>query len=43
MPKMYFNKEITNFRISNIKQKNEILDKLGVDFLITKNFFIKDL
>ena len=38
MPKMYFNKEITNFRFSNIKQKNEILDKLGVDFLITKNF-----
>ena len=54
MPKMYFNKEIKNFRISNITQKNKILKSLGVDFIITKkfdknfskiksNFFIKDI
>ena len=38
MPKMYFNKKIKNFRISNIIQKNKILDGLGVDFIITKKF-----
>ena len=38
MPKMYFNKRIKNFRLSNIIQKNKILDSLGVDFLITKKF-----
>ena len=38
MPKMYFNKKIKNFRITNIHQKNEILNKLGVDFIITKKF-----
>jgi len=38
MPKMFFNKRIKNFRISNINQKNVILKTLGVDFLITKNF-----
>jgi riboflavin kinase / FMN adenylyltransferase len=38
MPKMYFNKEIKNFRLSNVNQKNKILDSLGVDFLITKKF-----
>ena len=54
MPKMYFNKEIKNFRLSNITQKNKILKSLGVDFIITKkfdksfskiksNFFIKDI
>ena len=35
---MFFNKNFKNFRISNISQKNKILKKLGVDFIITKNF-----
>ena len=54
MPKMFFNKNFKNFRISNIDQKNKILKNLGVDFLITKkfnknfsqiksNFFIKEI
>jgi len=38
MPKMFFNKNFKNFRISSISQKNEILESLGVDFLITKKF-----
>ena len=38
MPKMFFNKNIKNFRISSINQKNKILKSLGVDFIITKNF-----
>ena len=39
MPKMFFNKNFKNFRISNIDQKNQILKDLGVDFLISKKFF----
>ncbi len=38
MPKMYFNKNLKNFRISNIHQKIKILEKLDIDFLITKKF-----
>ena len=38
MPKMYFNKKIKNFRISNQKQKVELLNKFGVDFVIEKKF-----
>ncbi len=38
MPKMYFNKKIINFRISNQKQKFNILNKLNVDFIISKKF-----
>ena len=38
MPKMFFNKDIKNFRISNINQKNIILKGLGVDFVITQKF-----
>ena len=38
MPKMYFNKSLKNFRISNLYQKRNILEKVGVDFLITKKF-----
>ena len=38
MPKMFFNKDIKNFRISNIDQKNIILKKLGVEFVITQKF-----
>ena len=54
MPKMYFNKKIKNFRLSNINQKNKIMNGLDVDFVITKkfdksfskkkaDFFIKDI
>ena len=38
IPKMYFNKKLTNFRISNILQKIKILEEFGADFLITKKF-----
>ena len=38
MPKMYFNKSLNNFRISNLYQKRKILEKAGIDFLITKKF-----
>tara|TARA_Y100000389_G_scaffold170176_1_gene176978 strand:- start:1404 stop:2336 length:933 start_codon:yes stop_codon:yes gene_type:complete len=38
MPKMYFNKKIKNFRISNKEQKLNLLNKLNVDFVITKTF-----
>ena len=38
MPKMFFNDNIKNFRISSINQKNIILKNLGVDFLINKKF-----
>ena len=38
MPKMYFNKNLKNFRISNVTQKIKILKKLGVDFIIIKKF-----
>jgi len=38
MPKMYFDKNIKNFRISNQKQKIDLLDKMNFDFVITKKF-----
>jgi riboflavin kinase/FMN adenylyltransferase len=38
MPKMYFNKSLKNFRISNVQQKKEIIKKFGTDFLIIKKF-----
>ena len=38
MPKMYFNKNLKNFRISNTSQKIKILKKLKIDFLIIKKF-----
>ena len=38
MPKMFFNKDIKNFKISNIDQKNIILKRLGVEFVITQKF-----
>jgi len=54
MPKMFFNKNLKNFRISNKKQKIDLLRKFGVDFIIIKKFdrsfsktksinFIKDI
>ena len=38
IPKMFFNKEIKNYRISNFKQKVSYLKKFGVDFVINKTF-----
>jgi len=38
MPKMFFNKKLKNFRLSNIEQKIKLLNSLNVDFLITKKF-----
>ena len=38
MPKMFFNKSLKNFRLSNINQKLIFLNNLGVDFIITKKF-----
>ncbi len=40
MPKMFFNKKIKNFRISNTNQKIKLLNKYNVDFVITKKFDI---
>ena len=38
IPKMFFNDNLKNFRISNINQKNRILKNLGVDFVVTQRF-----
>ena len=38
MPKMYFNKNIKNFRISNQQEKINLLEKFNVDFVIIKKF-----
>ena len=38
MPKMFFNKNIMNFRISNQNQKIDLLNKLNVNFVIIKKF-----
>ncbi len=38
MPKMYFNKSIKNFRISNLNQKKNFFKNFGVDFIINKKF-----
>ncbi len=38
MPKMFFNKKLKNFRLSNIDQKIKLLNNLKVDFVITKKF-----
>ena len=54
IPKMFFNKQIKNYRISNFNQKAIYLKKFGVDFVINKKFdknfskityykFIKDI
>ena len=41
MPKMFFNKNLKNFRLSNINQKIKLLNKFKVDFVITKKFDYK--
>ncbi len=38
MPKIFFNKDLKNFRISNLDQKIDNLKKLNVDFIIIKKF-----
>ena len=38
MPKMYFNDNLKNFRISSQQQKINYLNKLKVNFVITKKF-----
>ena len=38
MPKMFFNNNLKNFRISNQKQKIDLLKKFKVDFVIIKRF-----
>ena len=38
MPKMFFNNKLSNFRISNQKQKINLLKKYDVDFVIIKKF-----
>ena len=38
MPKMFFNKNIKNFRISNRNQKIDLLNKFNINFVITKKF-----
>ena len=38
MPKMFFNKKLKNFRLSNVEQKIKLLNKFKVDFVITKKF-----
>src|SRR5210317_1313699 len=36
MPKIFFNKKIRNFKISNFEQKKSLLKELGVQFIINK-------
>ena len=38
IPKMFFNKKIKNYRISNFEQKISYFENFGVDFLINKSF-----
>jgi len=38
MPKIFFNTNIKNFKISNFEQKKDLLKNLGVEFIINKKF-----
>ena len=38
MPKMFFNKSLKNFKLSNINQKVQLLNNYKVDYIITKKF-----
>ena len=38
IPKMYFNKKINNYRLSNLNQKLSLFKKFHVDFVINKKF-----
>ena len=45
LPKMFFNKNFKNYKISNLNQKLNLLKKFNVDFVINKKFdknFSKD-
>ena len=37
IPKMYFNKKIRNYRLSNLNQKSKYFSDYDVDFLINNN------
>ena len=41
MPKIFFNKRIKNFKISNFDQKKVLFKNLGVEFIINKSFNLK--
>ena len=41
IPKMFFNKSINNYRLSNLNQKLYLLKKFNVDFVINKKFDLK--
>ena len=41
IPKMFFNKKIKNYRLSNFNQKVNYLQKFNVDFIISKKFDLK--
>ena len=41
IPKIFFNRKIKNFRISNFEQKKKLLKELGVEFIINKRFDLK--
>ena len=41
IPKMFFNKGISNYRLSNLNQKLYLLKKFKVDFVINKKFDLK--
>jgi len=38
MPKMFFNDQLKNFRISSLDQKIDLLNKYDVDFIVIKKF-----
>ena len=38
IPKMFFNKKLKNFKISNLNQKINYLKKFKIDFVIIKKF-----
>ena len=38
LPVMFFNKKLTNYRITNNLQKNLLFEKFGVDFVIVSRF-----
>ena len=38
IPKIFFNNDIKNFKISNFDQKKKLLEDLGVEFIINKEF-----
>ena len=38
MPKMFFNDNLKNFRISSLEQKINLLNKCDVDFIVIKKF-----